>query len=117
MQKQNRRNLIINTTQIVVWVGVFLVPALVTGTMTRSLDQAWKVFVAGARLLLPVFILYSLNYYLLVPKLLHGGKAKWFYLINAAIILAGYWLTSCGSGRQISRRRCWTASPRKPASR
>ncbi len=87
MQKRNRRNLIINTTQIVVWVGVFLVPALVTGTMTRSLDQAWKVFIAGARILLPAFVLYSLNYYLLVPKLLHGGKAKWFYLINGAIIL------------------------------
>ena len=34
MKTRSRRNLIINTTQIVVWVGVFLVPAIVTGTMT-----------------------------------------------------------------------------------
>ena len=87
MQQKNRRNLVINTTQIVVWVGIFLVPALVTATMTGSLEQALKVFTAGAMLLLPPFILYSLNYYLLVPKLLHGGRAKWFYLINAAIIV------------------------------
>ena len=87
MQQKNRRNLVINTTQIVVWVGIFLVPALVTATMTGSLEQALKVFTAGAILLLPPFILYSLNYYLLVPKLLHGGRAKWFYLINAAIIV------------------------------
>ena len=87
MQQKNRRNLVINTTQIVVWVGIFLVPALVTATMTGSLEQALKVFTAGAMLLLPPFILYSLNYYLLVPKLLHGGRSKWFYIINAVIIV------------------------------
>lgn len=90
MQTKNRRNLIINTTQIVVWAGVFLVPAIVTGTMTGSLEQAIKVFTAGAMLLLPAFVLYSLNYYLLVPKLLHGGRAPWFYIINGAIIVG--WL-------------------------
>jgi hypothetical protein len=87
MQTKNRRNLIINTAQIVVWVGVFLVPALVSGTMTGSLAQAWKVFVVGVKMLLAPFILYSLNYYLLVPKLLHGGRQKWFYLLNIVLIL------------------------------
>ena len=90
MQTKNRRNLIINTTQIVVWAGVFLVPSIVTGTMTGSMEQAIKVFTAGAMLLLPAFVLYSLNYYLLVPKLLHGGRAPWFYVINGAIIVG--WL-------------------------
>ncbi len=90
MQTKNRRNLIINTTQIVVWAGVFLVPSIVTGTMTGSMEQAVKVFTAGAMLLLPAFVLYSLNYYLLVPKLLHGGRAPWFYIINGAIIVG--WL-------------------------
>lgn len=90
MQTKNRRNLIINTTQIVVWAGVFLVPAIVTGTMTGSMEQAIKVFTVGAMLLLPAFVLYSLNYYLLVPKLLHGGRAPWFYVINGAIIVG--WL-------------------------
>lgn len=87
MQTKNRRNLIINTTQMVVWGGVFLVPAIVTGTMTGSLEQAVKVFTTGAMLLLPAFVLYSLNYYLLVPMLLHGGRAKWFYIINGGIIV------------------------------
>ena len=87
METKNRRNLIINTTQIVVWVGIFLIPALVTGTMTRSFSGAWKVFFAGARLLLPFFILYCLNYYYLVPQYLYGGKARWFYWINAILIV------------------------------
>ena len=90
MQTKSRRNLIINTTQIVVWAGVFLVPAIVTGTMTGSLEQAWKVFLKGAMILLPAFVLYGLNYYILVPKLLHGGRAGWFYFINGAIIVG--WL-------------------------
>ena len=87
MQTKNRRNFVINTTQLVVWAGVFLVPAIVTGTMTRSMDQALSVFTAGAQLLLPSFILYGLNYYFLVPKLLHGGRRVWFYLVNALLIL------------------------------
>ena len=90
MKTKSRRNLIINTTQIVVWVGVFLVPAIVTGTMTGSIEQAIKVFTRSSVILLPAFVLYSLNYYLLVPKLLHGGRAKWFYLINGGIIVG--WL-------------------------
>ena len=87
METKNRRNLIINTTQIVVWVGIFLIPALVTGTMTGSFSGAWKVFFAGARLLLPFFVLYCLNYYYLVPQYLYGGKARWFYWINAILIV------------------------------
>ena len=90
MQTKSRRNLIINTTQIVVWVGVFLVPAIVTGTLTGSVEQAWKIFLSGAVILLPAFIIYGINYYYLVPKLLHGGRAKWFYIINGIIIVG--WL-------------------------
>ena len=89
MQTTSRRNLILNTTQIIVWVGVFLVPALVMGTMTSSFHQAVNVFKSSARMLLPIFILYCLNYYYLVPQLLFGekGKAKWFYIVNAALLL------------------------------
>ena len=90
MKTKSHRNLVINTAQMVVWVGVFLVPAIVTGTMTGSLEQAMKVFTAGAMILLPAFVLYGLNYYYLVPKLLHGGQAKWFYMVNGVIILG--WL-------------------------
>ena len=89
MQNLKRRNLILNTTQIVVWAGVFLVPALVTWTTTGHMAQAMGVFRHTARMMLPLFILFSLNYYLLVPKCLYGGKgmAKWFFIINILLIL------------------------------
>ena len=89
MQTTSRRNLILNTTQIIVWVGVFLVPALVSGIMTQSFNQAWMVFRSSSRMLLPLFFLYYLNYYILVPHFLYGekGKAKWFYIVNAVLLI------------------------------
>ena len=87
MQNLKRRNLILNTTQAIVWAGVFLVPMLVTWTTTGHMAQAMGVFRHSARMILPLFILYGLNYYYLVPKFLYGGKAKWFFIINIVLIL------------------------------
>ena len=87
MQTKSRRNLIINTTQMVVWVAVFLIPALIAGVTSRSADQAWGVFVTSAKILLPFFVLYGLNYYYLIPKFLYGGRAKWFYWVNIILLL------------------------------
>ena len=89
MQNLKRRNLILNTTQIIVWVGVFLVPALVTWTTTGHMHQALSVFRHGSRMILPMFILYGLNYYLLVPKFLFGkeGRAKWFWIVNVVLVV------------------------------
>ena len=91
MQNLRRRNLILNTTQIVVWAGVFLVPALVTWTTTGHMQQALFVFRHTARMVLPLFVLYGLNYYFLVPQFLYGGKGKvkWFYILNI-LLLVGY---------------------------
>ena len=91
MQNLHRRNLILNTTQIIVWAGVFFVPALVTWTTTGHIAQAGFVFRHTARMILPLFILYGLNYYLLVPQFLHGGKGKvkWFFICNL-LLLVGY---------------------------
>ena len=82
MQNLRRRNRILNTAQIIIWAGVFLVPALVTWTMTGHTQQALFLFRHSARMILPLFILYGLNYYLFVPVFLFGkkGMAKWFYI-------------------------------------
>jgi hypothetical protein len=118
MQTRNRRNLILNTTQIIVWAGVFLVPALVTWTTTGHMAQAFSVFRRSARMILPLFILYGLNYYLLVPKFLHGGKGKvkWFYICNILLIVGYHLYRFLTRGplevpeevvAQIGRRNVW----------
>ena len=88
MQTKSRRNLIINTTQMVVWVAVFLIPAIITGVTTRSVMSAWSVFSTSTVILLPFFVLYGLNYYYLIPKFLYGGRPKWFYIVNVVLIVA-----------------------------
>lgn len=87
MQTRIRKNLIINTAQILVWVGVFIIPSLVTWTMTGHLEQALKVLGGTFRVLFPFLLLYGVNYYLLVPKFLHGKRPGWFYLVNAVLLI------------------------------
>ena len=87
MQTRIRKNLIINTAQILVWVGVFIIPSLVTWTMTGHLEQALKVLGVTFRVLFPFLLLYGVNYYLLVPKFLHGKRPGWFYLVNAVLLI------------------------------
>ena len=118
MQTRNRRNLILNTTQIIVWAGVFLVPALVTWTTSGHMSAAMGVFRHGARMILPLFILYCLNYYFFVPKFLHGEKkdVKWFYICNVLLIVGYHLYRFLTRGpmevpeevvAQIGRRNVW----------
>ena len=88
MVEKNRRNFIIDLSQLVVWVGMMLIPALVDLTITGKLVSAMKILGGTLHFLLPLFLLYALNYYYLVPHFLHKqGKARWFYLTNAVILI------------------------------
>ncbi len=87
MQTHDRRNLIINTTQIIVWAGVFIAPALITWITAGSLGAAKGVFHTTAAIVLPMFILYALNYFFLIPRFLYGGKPRWFYLTNLMLVV------------------------------
>lgn len=88
MQTRDRRKLIINTTQIIVWAGVFIAPALITWTTAGTLGTAFTVLKATAAIVLPMCVLYFLNFLFLVPKFLFGGKPAWFYLSNAFLLIA-----------------------------
>ena len=89
MAVRNRKNFIIDLTQIIAWVGLLLVPALVDLTITGKLASAVKILEGTSFFVLPLFALYALNYYLLVPRYLHRkGAARWFYICNAVILIA-----------------------------
>ena len=87
MQTRDRRKLIVNTTQIIVWAGVLIAPALITWSTAGSVDAALTVFKATAVVVLPMCLLYFVNFLFLVPKFLFGGKPGWFYLINLLVLL------------------------------
>jgi two-component sensor histidine kinase len=88
MQTRDSRKLIIHTTQIIVWAGVFLAPALITWSTAGSFGPAFTVLKATGAVVLPLCILYFLNFFFLVPKYLFGGKPAWFYLSNALLLVA-----------------------------
>ena len=89
MSARNRKNYIIDLTQLIVWVGLMLAPSLVDLTITGEPSSALKVLVGTLQIIAPLFVIYALNYYLLVPLFLYKkGRAKWFYLGNAVLLLA-----------------------------
>ena len=89
MERRKSGDSIIGLVQALVWVALCTFPALINWIVVGTLKDALGVLKITVLTLLPVMILYALNYYLLIPKLLYpGGKRKrWFYLANALLIL------------------------------
>ena len=89
MATRNRQNYIIDLAQLIAWVGLMVAPSLVDLTITQELSSSLKVLTITLHLVLPLFVIYALNYYLLIPFSLHkAGKSKWFFLGNAVLLLA-----------------------------
>lgn len=89
MTKRNRQNYVIDLAQLIAWVGLILAPSLVDLTITRDLSSSLGILTGTLRLMLPLFVVYALNYYLLIPLFLHkAGKAKWFFLSNIVLLVA-----------------------------
>ena len=84
----NRKiNIIINTAQGIIWACLFIVPSAVWYFIASDIRSLGSSFYFTTQLLLPVFLVYTINYCILIPLLLFTSKKKYFYIINSAIIL------------------------------
>lgn len=84
----NRKiNIIINTAQGIIWACLFILPSAVWYFIASDIRSLGSSFYFTTQLLLPAFLVYTLNYCVLVPLLLFSSKRKYFYIINSAIIL------------------------------
>ena len=84
----NRKiNIIINTAQGLIWACLFILPSAVWYFIASDIQSFGATFYLTTQLLLPAFLVYTLNYCVLVPLLLFSSKRKYFYIINSAIIL------------------------------
>lgn len=89
MTTRNRKNYVIDLAQLIAWVGLMLAPSLVDLTITRDWSSSLRILTGTLRLMLPLFVVYALNYYLLIPLFLHkAGKTKWFFLSNIVLLVA-----------------------------
>lgn len=84
----NRKsNMIINTAQGLIWACLFILPSAVWYFIASDIQSFGATFYLTTQLLLPAFLVYTINYCVLIPLLLFSSKRKYFYIINSAIIL------------------------------
>ena len=89
MTTRNRKNYVIDLAQLIAWAGLMLAPSLVDLTITRDWSSSLRILTGTLRLMLPLFVVYALNYYLFIPLFLHkAGKTKWFFLSNIVLLVA-----------------------------
>lgn len=85
MNRQHNR-LILNIAQILIWGCAMLLPAgvtwLISGDSTRSAMTFWSSF----HMLMPICLVYLINYFLLVPKLLFRKQIVWFVVLNLVLL-------------------------------
>ena len=82
-------NYFVIIAQTVAWVLMFLTPALSSLSMAGDYASVTKAIQYAIRTAGPMCVLYFLNYFVLIPKLLFGQKPHrvWFFVINAVLIL------------------------------
>jgi len=82
-----RNRLILNLAQVLVWACVLVLPALVNWLVAGDRQHAALVFQGSLAMILPLLVIYVVNYFLLVPKLLFRKQVVWFIVANAVLIL------------------------------
>lgn len=101
--KTDKRNLLINISQIVIWIWVLFSPAITNIAMVGG-GFTKMAIMGNLRFMGPLCILYFLNFYLLAPKCLYGGRKALFFIIN------GLWIVI----REGLRLRQFTKIPEIP---
>ena len=85
MNRKNNR-LILNIAQVLIWAGAMLLPAaatwLISGDSNRFAMNFWPTFY----MLLPISLVYLVNYFVLVPKLLFRKQVVWFIVLNILLV-------------------------------
>ena len=82
-----KSNMIINTAQGIIWACLFILPSAVWYFIASDIRSLGSSFYFTTQLLLPAFLVYTINYCVLVPLVLFSSKKNYFYIINSAIIL------------------------------
>jgi len=83
----NRNRLILNLAQTLVWVCVLVLPAIVNWMVSGDKTHAMRVLQGSFTMMLPLLVVYVLNYVLLIPKLLFRKRAGWFVAANVLLLL------------------------------
>ena len=85
MNRQHNR-LVLDIAQVLIWACAMLLPAvftwLISGDSNRFAFTFWPTFYT----MLPICLVYLVNYFFLVPKLLFRKKMVWFIVANIVLL-------------------------------
>ena len=84
--KTNKSNHFIHIAQIVIWIWVLFSPAITNIAMVGG-GFTKMAIMGNLRFMGPLCLLYFLNFYLMAPKCLFGGRKSLFYIGNALWIV------------------------------
>ena len=83
---QNRNHLILNVAQVLIWACAMLLPAAMTWLISGDSHRFGFTFWPSFYMMLPICLVYLVNYFLLVPKLLFRKQIVWFIVLNVILL-------------------------------
>lgn len=85
MNRQHNR-LILNIAQILIWVCAMLLPAGVTWLISGDSNRFNMTFWSSFHMLMPICLVYLVNYFVLVPRFLFRKEIVWFIVLNLVLL-------------------------------
>lgn len=81
-----RKDCIIAGGQALVWLCLLLVPSCIDFFIRFNRESALRMLGVNAHFVLPLAIIYTVNFYVLVPYLLYRSRQVLFYFVNLVLI-------------------------------
>ena len=85
MNRQHNR-LILDVAQVLAWACAMLLPAAVTWLISGDSNRFGMTFWPSFYMMLPICLVYLVNYFLLVPGMLFRKRIVWFIVINVLLL-------------------------------
>lgn len=96
MSQTLKQNIVLLIVQIAVWLLVILAPAGVSYMLDPNVPRHWMFLSQSMSVLMPMFVVYMVSFYLLVPYLFFRGRKLWYLLatlVLVALVNFRFWMT------------------------
>ena len=86
MNRQHNR-LVLDVAQVLIWACAMVLPAVMTWLISGDSNRFGFTFWPSFYTMLPICIVYLVNYFVLVPKLLFRKQVVWFIVANVVLLV------------------------------
>lgn len=86
MMNRRHNRLLGDLAQVLIWACAMVLPAAVTWLISGDSNRFNMTFWSSFSMLMPICLVYLVNYFLLVPKLLFRKQMLWFIVANVVLL-------------------------------